>query len=61
MRIIIEGTEKDQYSPPRITIEVEKDDLTLEQVLFDLIRPALIGHGFSTDLVEETFNKLQSD
>jgi hypothetical protein len=56
MKITLEPTELDQ-SPhnlhPRVTIETCYDDMTIEEIVENLVVPALLGMGYQ----RETINK----
>jgi len=53
MRITLENTKEFHEEKIKITIESDHDDMTLDRVIWDFVRPALIGFGFSVELVEE--------
>lgn len=46
-----EWDDDDTYYAPVVTIEVERDDLTICQVVDNLICPALLAYGFSEEIV----------
>jgi len=60
MKITIKPTDKQLGSPfcthPTVTVEIPQDDLTMEQVIENLIIPALLGMGFQQETIETYFN-----
>jgi hypothetical protein len=46
---------KNKYK--EITIEVPHSDLTIDQVMEDLVKPALIGMGYHCLLIDEIFGE----
>jgi hypothetical protein len=57
MRLTLEPTERSPFgqSHPTITIEVPGDDRNMEEMVDDLIRPALLAFGFHPDTVYKSF------
>ena len=55
MKITLEPTERKHlpYESPSVVISMPSDELTLDEVLDSLIRPALIGYGFSVGYLQE--------
>lgn len=39
----------------KVSIVVHRSDLTMQEVIDDLIKPALIGSGYSPELVNDYF------
>ena len=39
------------------TVEVGNDDLTIDDVLDDLVIPALVGVGFTEDMIEDAMGE----
>lgn len=60
MKITIRPTDKQLASPfcthPTVTVEIPQDDLTMGEVIDNLIIPALLGMGFQQETIEEYFN-----
>jgi hypothetical protein len=60
MKITIKPTDKQIFSPlcthPTVTVKIPQDDLTMEQVIENLIIPALLGMGFQQETIETYFN-----
>ena len=60
MKITIKPTDKQLGSPfcthPTVTVKIPQDDLTMEQVIDNLIIPALLGMGFQQETIETYFN-----
>jgi hypothetical protein len=60
MKITIKPTEKQIFSPlcthPTVTVEMPQDDLTIEEMIDNLIIPALLGMGFQQETIDAYFN-----
>lgn len=39
----------------KVVIETKHDDLNMDQVVEELVRPALIAYGFNSETVESIF------
>ena len=52
MRIILEHTD---LRGQKVTIETRHDEMAIQEVINDLIRPALVAFGFHPNTVEEAF------
>ena len=52
MRITLEHT---LLKGPKVIIETTYDEHTIQEVIDDLIRPALVAFGFHPNTVEEAF------
>ena len=52
MRITLEYTDA---GGPKVVIETPHDELNIQAVIDDLIRPALVAFGFHPNTVEEAF------
>lgn len=60
MKITLEPTEnqkEDKYPHSKIMIEHPCDDLTLDEVMDSLIKPALIAYSYSEETVDKFLNK----
>ena len=60
MKITLEPTKRKNlpYESPTVVITMPSDELTLDEVLESLVRPALIGYGFSVGpLYEDEMEK----
>lgn len=55
MRLILEDTNKDIHSRD-IIIETLNDDLTLIDLMDNLIKPVLLAKGYHPDNIKEYFN-----
>jgi hypothetical protein len=58
MRLTLEPTAtsewlRPEHRNPRVIIEVDSDDLTMDEVVDTLLRPALLGWGFGEATVNE--------
>ncbi len=56
MRLTLEPTFNTADYPAKIVIETKHDHLAIEEVIDKLIKPALCGWGWGSDLLEEIFN-----
>jgi hypothetical protein len=56
MKITLEPTELDQ-SPqnlhPKVTVETCYDDITIDEIMENLIIPALLGIGFQKETIDK--------
>jgi len=60
MKLILEPTspkEPGQARHPRVTIEVESDDLSISEAFEDVVIPALTAWGFHTETIEQYLNQ----
>ena len=57
MKITIEPTEKHEpgVNYPTVTMQLPGDDFMVDELLDELIKPALVAWGYSPELVEEAF------
>ena len=56
MRITIQPTELDiitNYPHPTVSVEIPGDDLSMDQMISDLIIPALLASGFHIDTIKK--------
>jgi hypothetical protein len=56
MKITIQPTELDiitNYPHPTVSVEIPGDDLTMDQMISDLIIPALLAYGFNMDTIKK--------
>lgn len=60
MKITIRPTDKQLGSVlcthPTVTVEIPHDDLTMEEMIENLIIPALLGMGFQAETIDAYFN-----
>ena len=59
MRITLEPTDSPIVSPccthPKVSVELPQNDLTMEEVIGNLIIPALLSMGFQKDTIDAYF------
>lgn len=55
MKITLESTTRTPHNSA--TISIANDELNIEEVWDDLIRPALIGYGFAKETVDSLRDK----
>jgi hypothetical protein len=54
MKITLEDTTRDKHYTC-VKVETGTDELTMEECVNRLVKPALVGYGYSAELVEEYF------
>lgn len=60
MKLTIQASEKfdrkEKIVYPKITVEYEADDMSIEECIENLVVPAMIGFGYSDEQVRERLN-----
>lgn len=57
MRIILESTSSDPKFSVKTSIEVPHDDLVLDDVIEELVKPVLLGYGFHPKCIDKYFDQ----
>ena len=63
MKITIEATNPAKYGEDvdttfaKVTIELPQDELRLDEVIENLVKPALKGYGYLPETVDEIYTK----